>query len=95
MKPAKKKKLAQGKTAKRIQTTRTVTDTPSISVATEKTEIEIQAAEYRAMVARAAMIGIKKGESTPLALFEEVWKNYFYGPPRPERGNDNIILHKS
>lgn len=37
-----------------------------------------QAAEFRSLVARAAMVGIQKNEAVPLQLFEQVWRDYFY-----------------
>ena len=69
---------------------KSVTDLPSISVATEKTETERQAAEFRAMVARAAMAGMKKGETVPLQLFEHVWQSYFYSTQQ----DNSLILHR-
>ena len=59
-----KKKITQGKTAQRIQTTRPSTPMP-------EDESKRQAAEFRAMVARAAIIGMKKG-SRVHNLFQEV-----------------------
>jgi len=42
---------------------------------------ELQAAEFRALVSKAAIAGLNKGQDIPVHLFEQVWYPYFYGKP--------------